>query len=628
MSAADSGWVTGGADSSLDDGATKGKWDQFEENKRLFGTKNTYDETLYTTALNLNDFSAEDQRRAERQAREIEGSAASGPRTTNVHLLEERGQLAGTDADGIDEESRFSGVARSPGEVARLAGSGGGVFARSTAFTSSLTARAGGVPVVSATAVDAVRAASLAQRGAIDARKNHAPLADQRQVASRETTSSSSRAVEVEKMRDFSAGLAELSAGAGGGKVASVTADRGPTGGESDGAGNAAPAAAAAGDGAAGVANTDAAKPPKKPLSMFRFNPGATEFQPSSSPSSSPTPPASFNPAAGGGGGAPINAQQHGMAVPGSMPPFMPPAWAGAVPIPFQGSMPQAFFNAGAVGGFSPQLYPGAAGYAPAGMPGTAPPFFGGLPMMHQGGGAGGAGPTVLQPSPELMQQFAINQQMFAAQQMQGGGAYGMYASMPPWQLAQMQSMAAQQHQHAAAVAANVNAQQAAAQAQAAHAHQSLQKSQSIDLAMHSAIANSAMLAARDAATPNNSSGTTNSGPPPTNSSGPPPQAQSTAPSAVSSSAASGDAPAQSHRKNSAVDAPPAAQQRTSWASKAATPPTTALAGAAPVAPMVAAAASATPGTAGGARPAAAGAREENRGYASAPQPPKAYGRK
>lgn len=65
--------------------APTGAWDQFETNKRLFGTGSTWDENLYTTKL---DKSAPDykirEKEADRLAAEIMGvSLASCPRTTS-----------------------------------------------------------------------------------------------------------------------------------------------------------------------------------------------------------------------------------------------------------------------------------------------------------------------------------------------------------------------------------------------------------------------------------------------------------------------------------------------------------------------------------------------------------------
>jgi hypothetical protein len=101
-------WVpdaTDDVDFSLESGGSAG-WDQFETNRRLFGTNSTFAEHLYTTKI---DRSAPSYRQREQQAakiaREIEGSTS-----TNPHMLEERGHLLET--DGEDEEDRYSGVRR------------------------------------------------------------------------------------------------------------------------------------------------------------------------------------------------------------------------------------------------------------------------------------------------------------------------------------------------------------------------------------------------------------------------------------------------------------------------------------------------------------------------------------
>jgi PAB1-binding protein PBP1 len=55
-------------------GTDSGKWDQFETNKRLFGTTTTYQEEIYTTKLDKNgpDFKRR-EKEAERLASEIMG---------------------------------------------------------------------------------------------------------------------------------------------------------------------------------------------------------------------------------------------------------------------------------------------------------------------------------------------------------------------------------------------------------------------------------------------------------------------------------------------------------------------------------------------------------------------------
>ncbi|EUC32192.1 hypothetical protein COCCADRAFT_6075 [Bipolaris zeicola 26-R-13] len=83
------------------------EWDQFSTNERLFGVKSNYDETFYTTTINKNDPQyAERAARAEKIAREIEGSTA-----TNAHVREERGGYSAADDNG-DEEDKYSGVRR------------------------------------------------------------------------------------------------------------------------------------------------------------------------------------------------------------------------------------------------------------------------------------------------------------------------------------------------------------------------------------------------------------------------------------------------------------------------------------------------------------------------------------
>ncbi|KAK1092865.1 poly(A)-binding protein binding protein [Friedmanniomyces endolithicus] len=92
-------------DMSLDSGETG--WDQFATNEKLYGVRTTYDENIYTTAIDRRDPRYK-QREAEaaRIAREIEGSSAA-----NAHVAEERRRDAGKE-DGRDEEEKYSGVRR------------------------------------------------------------------------------------------------------------------------------------------------------------------------------------------------------------------------------------------------------------------------------------------------------------------------------------------------------------------------------------------------------------------------------------------------------------------------------------------------------------------------------------
>jgi hypothetical protein len=101
-------WVPEGPDNtdySLESSNT-GTWDQFATNSQLFGAQSTYDENLYTTAIDRNAPSYKRREaEAERIAREIEGSSS-----TNTHVREERGLVA--ENDGDDEEEKYSGVRR------------------------------------------------------------------------------------------------------------------------------------------------------------------------------------------------------------------------------------------------------------------------------------------------------------------------------------------------------------------------------------------------------------------------------------------------------------------------------------------------------------------------------------
>ena len=93
----------GGLDSS---GGVTRNWDQFAVNERL-GGRSTYSDELYTTKISDKKFSAEQLRKAERLAKEIEGKVSE-----NVHVAEERGQRELAEAmDGdMDEEDKYSMV--------------------------------------------------------------------------------------------------------------------------------------------------------------------------------------------------------------------------------------------------------------------------------------------------------------------------------------------------------------------------------------------------------------------------------------------------------------------------------------------------------------------------------------
>lgn len=104
----DAGAESAAADMSLGDPNDR-SWDQFAANERLYGVQSTYDENMYTTAIDRNtpEFRRK-QAEADRIAREIEGSAPA-----NAHVAEERQRDADRD-DGGDEEDKYSGVRREP----------------------------------------------------------------------------------------------------------------------------------------------------------------------------------------------------------------------------------------------------------------------------------------------------------------------------------------------------------------------------------------------------------------------------------------------------------------------------------------------------------------------------------
>lgn len=116
---ADAGWTSAGEKMAVNSraaklagnsggataGALKGSiagWDQFKANEELFNVVGTFDETIYTTALDYSQISSQERQRAELLAREIESTASS-----NLHVAEERGQVMNQD---YDEEDRYSGV--------------------------------------------------------------------------------------------------------------------------------------------------------------------------------------------------------------------------------------------------------------------------------------------------------------------------------------------------------------------------------------------------------------------------------------------------------------------------------------------------------------------------------------
>ncbi|KAJ7756399.1 hypothetical protein DFH07DRAFT_477591 [Mycena maculata] len=85
---------------------SKGQWDQFNVNEKLFGVKTSFDEDAYTTKL---DRSAPDFKERERKAQRI-ANEIIGAGTSNPHIAEERGQAV--DDSGVNEEDKYGAVVR------------------------------------------------------------------------------------------------------------------------------------------------------------------------------------------------------------------------------------------------------------------------------------------------------------------------------------------------------------------------------------------------------------------------------------------------------------------------------------------------------------------------------------
>ncbi|EJU04894.1 hypothetical protein DACRYDRAFT_14026 [Dacryopinax primogenitus] len=84
-------------------------WDQFAANEKLFGVRaSNFDEHEYTTPL---DRSGSDYKNREKRAQKIADEIQNGA-TSNAHIAEERGLKP--DDSGINEEDKYSGVARNP----------------------------------------------------------------------------------------------------------------------------------------------------------------------------------------------------------------------------------------------------------------------------------------------------------------------------------------------------------------------------------------------------------------------------------------------------------------------------------------------------------------------------------
>ena len=113
-------WDAGEGESLEDmalDGGGAGGWDQFATNERMYGVQSTYDENIYTTAIDrTNPQYKAREAQAARIAREIEGSSAG-----DAHIAEERRRDADR-GDGLDEEEKYSGVRRDDALPKRAAG--------------------------------------------------------------------------------------------------------------------------------------------------------------------------------------------------------------------------------------------------------------------------------------------------------------------------------------------------------------------------------------------------------------------------------------------------------------------------------------------------------------------------
>ncbi|KAI1281715.1 hypothetical protein F5Y07DRAFT_395564 [Xylaria sp. FL0933] len=98
-----------GIDMTLEKSTSGRPWDQFAANEQQFGIKTTYDENIYTTAIDKSHPQYRERlAKADKAAKEIEGSA-----TTTAHHAEERQMnFAGGDDAGEDEEDKYSGVRR------------------------------------------------------------------------------------------------------------------------------------------------------------------------------------------------------------------------------------------------------------------------------------------------------------------------------------------------------------------------------------------------------------------------------------------------------------------------------------------------------------------------------------
>lgn len=126
-------------------------WDQFEVNENKFGVQSTYDENLYTTAI---DRSHPEYKLREKKAEQLADEILKSGHNGNVHLAEERGVQV--DDSGLDEEDKYSGVDRRP------------VSARNPNKYTPPSLRKKDIPLDPAI-VSSSRQSSLSQAGAVSA---------------------------------------------------------------------------------------------------------------------------------------------------------------------------------------------------------------------------------------------------------------------------------------------------------------------------------------------------------------------------------------------------------------------------------------------------------------------------
>ena len=124
MKAKGGGWGGRGA------AVAAAQWDQFAANKSMFGVDTSFDETMYTTAIDKSAGGISEAEAA-RIAREIQSSVS-----TNVHMQEERGQRMTVDYDEEDLYGAVVGTGAAAGG-AHAAGKGGAVLPNKPAWGSS-----------------------------------------------------------------------------------------------------------------------------------------------------------------------------------------------------------------------------------------------------------------------------------------------------------------------------------------------------------------------------------------------------------------------------------------------------------------------------------------------------------